>query len=158
MPKGQAVTIPTKACPALHNGGMCLNQHACPHDHNPKTIEKVWEAVSKQYQANVDYWPMGKDGRQAPHYTVSMTQGLAHPNERPENIEWPPWKDWAENIDRNEAELSEAEFSDTQSFFEQEMLGIAVPAHPVTCEDFGYSDEEYKDIGGDFPFAEERQP
>ncbi len=86
-----------------------------------------------------------------------MTTGLARPNARPEDIDWPPWKDWAENIDRNEPDVSEAEYSDTQSFFEQEMFGIAVPAHPVTCEDFGYSDEEYKDIGGDFPFVEETE-
>ena len=86
-----------------------------------------------------------------------MTQGLANPNEHPDNIEWPPWKDWAENIDRKESYDSEAEFSDTQSCFEAEFLGIAVPAHPITYADFGYSDEEYQDIGGDFPFAEEEE-
>ena len=86
-----------------------------------------------------------------------MTQGLANPNEHPDNIEWPPWKDWAENIDRKENYDSEAEFSDTQSCFEAEFLGIAVPAHPITYADFGYSDEEYQDIGGDFPFAEEEE-
>ena len=85
-----------------------------------------------------------------------MTNGLADPNTPEDQIEWPPWRDFAENIDRSQNYDSEAEYSDTQSAWEEEMHAVAVPVHRVTEADYGYSDEDYYDIGGDFALAEER--
>ena len=155
--KGQAATIWTKACPALHNDSRCTDGPNCGHDHSRKTFDRLNEAVSKQYEAQVEYWPIKNDGRCAPTCSIRMKYGLADPNTPIDNIEWPPWRDFAENIDRTEHYESEAEYSDTQTAFEEEHFGVAVPVHPVTHADFGYSDEEYQNIGGDFPFAEETE-
>ena len=141
----------------MHLQGECDQGRGCPHGHSVKQLESVDDAVARQFEANVQYWPTKSDGRGAPLATVSMIRGLAAPGTPANQIDWPPWKDFAENINREEYYESEAEYSDTQSVWEEDMHAVAVPVHRATDADYGYSDEDYGDINGDFDLAEERE-
>ena len=115
--KGKNVwTLHTKACPVLCEHGSCEGEgQGCVYSHEAWRIPRLQRAISRNTACHVGHWPEKYNGEKFPQTTVIQEHGLAVPGTLQQV---PPFAGWAEDCDFDADYVSECDYSDTQSAFE----------------------------------------
>ena len=107
----------TKACPVMCEHGECETAgQGCVFSHEAWRVPRLKRAVSRYTACNVGHWPEKYNGEKFPRTTVIQHEGLAVPGVVQQV---PPFSGWAEDVDYDEDYVSECNWSDTQSAFEE---------------------------------------
>ncbi len=108
----------TKACPVMCQGNACATAgQGCVYSHDAWRVPRIQAAIGRFQNCRVAHWPDKWDGVKEPKVTLKPEYGMALPGLIAQE---PPFAGWAEDVDYEEDYVSECNWSDTQSAFEQQ--------------------------------------